>query len=695
MSEAIALSSPSGGMSARARKRADERLRVELFGKHGLERPGLPPQPSEREYLLRKAAELRALAGRGVKPMAYRKEAERLEREASTLKTGNPILVTGGPVTALWFERGKGMVKQEFDDLESAEAATDAWADEAALRGRKVRAEISGRGKLISKIRYLGLPNPGALLVPVSEKSPGWGPTFDITSWTREAIKEAGNIRHGFVYEPVKGQVFIEFPEHVRTSYAQEDLEEVRESVEGSENPGLCSNPTVRRLDSGNVLIEGENCTAEIRPLGKGAQLRLTSWTSHDPSNKHTRHAQSFDSVEEAMSVAIAEVANADQFYREEGVARTGNPWPFSKSTPECTTKPSGMNLASALKLARKAGDEMGDTGLFDQWLCASGLHTRGGYLKGKLEAEFRKGVEQGGVKEPGNGNQEAARYKGVGIHRTGDEYYTDLDPETLFEDVKLAKAFIGEWKKRGNPRGGQRWGAAVRETGNYIVAYVGTDEGAEDAAKKLRSVGYQVHVHPIREGSGARSGWKTEWWREYQSGGKLRVRPNPACNGHRLTAVITPQRESDGPSYRVEPIAGPEGMIFVEGAFPSRAQAERTVLEAVREAVRRLPGTYQVEFSSNGDGAHNPAGPRKLVASIVKGRFSVPSRSGERRHDEEVRYSVDPIVSPVGYIPVQTPEYGFRSQVEAERAALVAVKNQTKRLKGEIQIEFRLEDLT
>ena len=81
---------------------------------------------------------------------------------------------TGDPVTALWFERGKGMVKQEFDDLESAEAATDAWADEAALRGRKVRAEISGGGKLISKIRYLGLPNPGALLVPVSEKSPGW-----------------------------------------------------------------------------------------------------------------------------------------------------------------------------------------------------------------------------------------------------------------------------------------------------------------------------------------------------------------------------------------------------------------------------------------------------------------------------------------------------------------------------------------
>jgi hypothetical protein len=280
------------------------------------------------------------------------------------------------------------------------------------------------------------------------------------------------------------------------------------------------------------------------------------------------------------------------------------------------------------------------------------------------------------------------------------------------------------------------------------------------------------------------------------------RANPSPR-NGHRLTAVITPQRESDGASYRVEPITGPEGMIYVEGAFPSRAQAERTVLEAVREALCNVEGKYEVEFSSNGHGvinpdkmlyhnlaythhadddlaeqiasdgfapgfeglvwftdhpisgddlmfvglavnappglekyrrgddaiedthnvrvyaippevinlqsrqvwyprarelrvARNPSVPRKLVAIITKGRWTVPSHSGDRRYDEEVRYGVDPIVFSFGsYIYVQTPEYGFRSQAEAERAALAAVKEQTKRLKGEIQVEFRLEDLT
>ena len=40
------------------------------------------PQPTERERLLRQAQELRKLAARGMKPRAYIKLAEQLERQA-------------------------------------------------------------------------------------------------------------------------------------------------------------------------------------------------------------------------------------------------------------------------------------------------------------------------------------------------------------------------------------------------------------------------------------------------------------------------------------------------------------------------------------------------------------------------------------------------------------------------------------
>lgn len=85
MSEAIALSSPSGSMSKRARDAAQKRFSAALFGPGGLQRPGLPEQPSEAEYLRRKAADLRDLAARGVKPRAYMKKALELEAQAAAL----------------------------------------------------------------------------------------------------------------------------------------------------------------------------------------------------------------------------------------------------------------------------------------------------------------------------------------------------------------------------------------------------------------------------------------------------------------------------------------------------------------------------------------------------------------------------------------------------------------------------------
>ena len=85
MSEAIALSSPSGRMSKRARKKAENRLSLALFGPEGLQRP-VTTQPSKAVKLRRWAAELRALANRGMRPRAYYAKADQLERQANTLE---------------------------------------------------------------------------------------------------------------------------------------------------------------------------------------------------------------------------------------------------------------------------------------------------------------------------------------------------------------------------------------------------------------------------------------------------------------------------------------------------------------------------------------------------------------------------------------------------------------------------------
>ena len=75
--EVLALISSSGRMSKRALRAAQERIGRMIFP-NGLARPTCP-QPSEREALLRQAGELRALAVRGMKSRAYRKQAAQLE----------------------------------------------------------------------------------------------------------------------------------------------------------------------------------------------------------------------------------------------------------------------------------------------------------------------------------------------------------------------------------------------------------------------------------------------------------------------------------------------------------------------------------------------------------------------------------------------------------------------------------------
>ena len=78
--DAIALSSPSGRMSKRSLRAAQERIRHNLFG-DAIPKP-CAVQPTQYETLMRQAQELRDLALRGMKPRAYAKKAAALELEA-------------------------------------------------------------------------------------------------------------------------------------------------------------------------------------------------------------------------------------------------------------------------------------------------------------------------------------------------------------------------------------------------------------------------------------------------------------------------------------------------------------------------------------------------------------------------------------------------------------------------------------
>jgi hypothetical protein len=90
MSDAIALSSPSGRTSKRAKKAAADRLALALFGANATrdDFTGTQQQPTEKERLLAQAGRLRDLAARGMSTRKFTKEAARLEAQAA-LSTAN------------------------------------------------------------------------------------------------------------------------------------------------------------------------------------------------------------------------------------------------------------------------------------------------------------------------------------------------------------------------------------------------------------------------------------------------------------------------------------------------------------------------------------------------------------------------------------------------------------------------------
>lgn len=87
MSDAIALSSPSGRMSKRARREAEKRLFRDLFGDGSCLRPQLPKQDKAAQ-LRRSAKDLRDLAARGMSTGKFNRAADKMEREAEAVDAG-------------------------------------------------------------------------------------------------------------------------------------------------------------------------------------------------------------------------------------------------------------------------------------------------------------------------------------------------------------------------------------------------------------------------------------------------------------------------------------------------------------------------------------------------------------------------------------------------------------------------------
>jgi hypothetical protein len=122
-----------------------------LFGPQGLARPQGPTQPTEQESLRRYAAELRGLAERGMKPIAYAKKAKELEDRANELDKANqpaPADTIRDDAAAGDQEKNSGAENIEFKpvskqagELQDRKKQVETWIE--ALKNRKPTTRYS------------------------------------------------------------------------------------------------------------------------------------------------------------------------------------------------------------------------------------------------------------------------------------------------------------------------------------------------------------------------------------------------------------------------------------------------------------------------------------------------------------------------------------------------------------------------
>ena len=85
LSEAIAISSPNGHMSKRSRNAALKRLGAALFGDY-VPVSKVPNDAERAQHLRNQAADLRRMADGGMRPRAFRKQAELYELQAAFIQ---------------------------------------------------------------------------------------------------------------------------------------------------------------------------------------------------------------------------------------------------------------------------------------------------------------------------------------------------------------------------------------------------------------------------------------------------------------------------------------------------------------------------------------------------------------------------------------------------------------------------------
>jgi hypothetical protein len=124
------------------------------------------------------------------------------------------------------------------------------------------------------------------------------------------------------------------------------------------------------------------------------------------------------------------------------------------KTAPVKSAPRSSMTIGEATRAAYNAGVKDGDTGLFDTWLHAKGLHNRGNVLVARLKKEYERGVNDGDSPRdtaPTKRTTSAGTsYKGRSIQLTQSGAYVipSIDKESEFDTLADAKRFLDSWGK-------------------------------------------------------------------------------------------------------------------------------------------------------------------------------------------------------------------------------------------------------
>ena len=285
MSDAIALSSPSGKMSKTSRDAAEKRLSEKLFGEGGMPAPS-HPQPLEQVSLRRQAAELDRLAEGGMKPKAFRQDAENLRKRADALDNAAGIEATARPfdhgelnlplskrgITDAQIDRHLKVQRQEAEqsiregraqsavDKKAAEELNLKYGDQ--LASRTALKHGLDKKAVVEHINRLVLDNPTEAL-KLLERETAKAPAVEavVTKTSAKPAKTKKDTEHITVFRAGdKGEVgikpFSSFSENKKTAEAYTD------------NPGF-GGPNIREIK----VPKGKILEANVRSRHGMAEL--------------------------------------------------------------------------------------------------------------------------------------------------------------------------------------------------------------------------------------------------------------------------------------------------------------------------------------------------------------------------------------------------------------------------------------